>query len=326
MENRGLRRSNSSPDSLDRSIGGKNSDNPGKIREGTSNSRNSLWQRVHKELLEQQSLSPAKQTHSLTEQTQKVADVAPQESLHRPDGWGQKNQDAVDILRKWENIATDADEIKKKEGYNYLPKYIRNEYEQLLKIHDFSYTSYAEGYIKKDMLNLINEHFDHINTIMKKNVEDFDKVYHFTGQTLEKHSSEEWGSEDEIDSLKKKIAGTAEEMGWKDFMERATEIIQKVNSDHCLHIIDAARESGDRSVEESLLKLASNENNRISIRTQSVYALSHIGNASTIEKLENMLQNQNSPSMHGAISRTCKVIKGRLYPPQPIEIDFLDNF
>ncbi len=317
MENRGLRRSNSLPDSLDRSIdSGKNSDNPGKIREGTSGSRNDLWRKAHEELLEQQSLSPTKQAHSLTEQTQKVADVAPQEALHKPDGWGQKNLDVVSILRKWDNLATDANEIKKKEGYNYLPKHIRNEYEQLLKIHDFSHTSYIEGYIKKDMFNLINEHFDHINTIMKKELADFEeKVYNFTGQTLEKHSSEEWESEDEIDSIKKKIAGTAEEMGWKDFMERATEIIQKVNSDHCLHIIDAARESGDRSVEESLLKLASNENNRISIRTQSVYALSHIGNASTIEKLENMLQNQNSPSMHGAISRTCKVIKGRLYPP-----------
>ena len=313
MENRGLRRSNSSPDSLDRSIGGKNSDNPGKIREGTSNSRNGLWQRVHKELLEQQSLSPAKQTHSLTEQTQKVADVAPQEALHKPDGWGQKNLDAVSVLRKWENIATDADEIKKKEGYNYLSKHIRNEYEQLLKIHNFSHTSYAEGYIKKDMLNLINEHFDHINTIIKKELADFEeKMYNFTGQTLEKHSSEEWESEDEIDSIKKKIAGTAEEMGWKDFMERATEIIQKVNSDHCLHIIDAAGASGDRSVEDSLLKLASNENNRISIRTQSVYALSNIGDASTIEALERINQNRRNESMRLAIKVACRLIRKRL--------------
>lgn len=95
-------------------------------------------------------------------------------------------------------------------------------------------------------------------------------------------------------------------------MEGATEIIQKVNSDRCVPIIDAARESGDRSVEESLLKLASNENNEISIRTQSVYALGNIGNASTMRVLEEMSQNQSSQSMHLAIRLTCKSIRNRI--------------
>lgn len=316
MENRGLRRSSSAPASLGRSIDNiKVGDNLVKRGEEASSSRNDLWQRTHRERSERQFLSLTKQAHSITEQTQKVADnlATSEETLHRPDEWEQKNLDAVNILRKWDNIATDADEIKNKEGYNYLPKHLRNEYEQMLKIHEFFHTSYAEGYIKKDMLNILNDHLNHMNTIMMKESADFEeKVYNFTGQTLEKHSSEEWGSEDEIDSIKKKIAGTAEEMGWKDFMERATEIIQKVNSDHCIHVIGAAGELGDRSVEESLLKLASNENNRISVRTQSVYALEKIGDASTIRVLEEMSQNQSSQSMRLAIRLTCKAIRNRI--------------
>ena len=85
MENRGFRRSNLLPNSLDRSIDNvKNSDHLVKRGKGTSSIRNDLWRKSHEELLEQQSLSPTKQAHSITEQTQKVADVAPQEALHKP--------------------------------------------------------------------------------------------------------------------------------------------------------------------------------------------------------------------------------------------------
>jgi len=120
-------------------------------------------------------------------------------------------------------------------------------------------------------------------------------------------------SDDQINSIKKKIASTAEREGWKNVMAEATEIIQKINSDNCIYIIDAARESDDRSVEKSLLELASNERNIRSIRTQSVFALGKIGNASTIRDLEMMSQNQRSESMRLAIKATCNIIRKR--PP-----------
>lgn len=281
----------------------KNSDNSVKQGERTSSSRNDLWQKAHKELLGKQSLSPAKQAHSLTEQTQKVADnlAAPQEALHRPDEWKQKDLDAIDGIKEWHDIAECTNEIMEKELYNHLPKHIKSDYEKNVKDFYVVHGEYTNGHINKSDFESNIDRFKLINREMKEFVDPWEKL-----------SSGEHLSDGEIGSIKEKIARTAERMGWKNFMEGATKFIQKANSDYCSYIIDAAGESGDRSIEKGLLELASNENNILSIRMHSVYALGKIGNASTIKALENMSQSKIYGSMHLSIRAARRAISNKL--------------
>jgi hypothetical protein len=306
MLDRSHRRSDPSPSSsgegIDKVNNGDNS-----IKRATSPDRSSktdLWQRSHCErLLEQQSISL--QAHSLTEQTQEVAanPAAPEEALHRQDEWRQESKEVIKILNEWHNIAEDANEVMKKELYNHLPRHIKSKYEKDVENLHVVHDEYVNGYINKSDFKSEIARFNSVIKEMKELVDPWEKL-----------SSNEPLSDSEIDIIKGKISNAAKIVEWEKIMEVATKIVKKAKSDNYSYIMDAASESGDRSIEKYLWKIASNKENILLIRMRSVYALGQIGNDSTLKELQKMSKDKNlkSESMRLALRSACRAIEHRL--------------
>lgn len=233
-----------------------------------------------------------------------------------PNKWSKDDQKIVDVLGEWNGLGADADDVKGKEVYSHLPEDVRKPYEDKLKDYETLEQDYGGGLKKASDLKNVTEEFNTMNKNMREVVEFEQKVYDLTEMTSERFSNIDLGPYGDVgaaDAVKERIARTAERIGWKAVMERATEVIQRVNNpDSCDCIIETIGESGDTSLAKGFVGLLANEQLDQSIRWEAGMAIGNLGGQSEARDLVEMLPNEQfDRSLHDRVATSLYMLKSK---------------
>jgi hypothetical protein len=212
--------------------------------------------------------------------------------------WDKADQEAVNILKKWNEAKTKSSTIKGKEVYSYLPEDIRKPYEDYLRKYEAFERKYGIGSYQANKLDSTVEEFNYENEKIKNIVENEQKVYDLTGMTSYhfkgKHNRNDL-TDLQIQEIQRRVKNAGAEFGWENVMKKAAEVIQQTDSDNSFWILDTIYTSGDKSLASNFASIVINNQIRSNVRWCAVEAIRQWEDKSVAPRLVEALADRQTP-------------------------------